>query len=240
MRLFGLTILLAASAGLAAPPWSDKPRRCNNHPSADIVKTMELNFLQKKEALGITADNIHVGRTIPVHFHVIQSGPAMNEGNIPDDLIHEQVNVLNEYFRAFLLNFKLASIDHTTDPTMFEEAGPETKHQDVMKRKLRKGGAADLNVYTVSFKNEGGLLGYATFPYSYSSNPKDDGVVLLYDTLRASVRYAICFIRAPFDDLNYYNFRDHTVLEKLWFMKLAIGLDFITHSRGVVKGKETM
>ncbi|KAG8963161.1 hypothetical protein FRC03_003362 [Tulasnella sp. 419] len=67
---------------------------------------------------------------------------------------------------------------------MFEEAGPETKHQDVMKRKLRKGGAADLNVYTVSFKNEGGLLGYATFPYSYSSNPKDDGVVLLYDTLR--------------------------------------------------------
>jgi hypothetical protein len=54
-----------------------------------------------------------------------------------------------------------------------------------MKNQLRQGGAADLNVYTVGFMSGSGagLLGYSTFPCTYSSNPKDDGVVILYSTL---------------------------------------------------------
>jgi len=50
-----------------------------------------------------------------------------------------------------------------------------------MKNALRQGTADDLNVYTCN--PSGGILGYATFPSSYTSSPKLDGVVVLYSSL---------------------------------------------------------
>ncbi|KAF7360468.1 Extracellular metalloprotease [Mycena venus] len=53
-----------------------------------------------------------------------------------------------------------------------------------MKLVLLVGGPCDLNIYSVGFNSESGagLLGYATFPWDYTTNPKDDGVVIQYST----------------------------------------------------------
>lgn len=54
-----------------------------------------------------------------------------------------------------------------------------------MKRSLRRGGAADLNIYTVGLRSGpgAGFLGFGTFPFSYQSDPASDGVLLRYDTV---------------------------------------------------------
>ncbi|KAG8933171.1 hypothetical protein FRC02_012316 [Tulasnella sp. 418] len=177
MMLFsGFTTLLAVSAVFALPPRSEMPRLCDNHPSTDAVNAMESNFLHLKEVLGVTEEDANaLAPTIPVHFHVIQSGADITEGNILEAQVHNQVKVLNDHFRIFGFNFELRSIEHTNNPTWFKEVGPY-QYQDEMK-KMRKGGPQDLNVYTVSLA-KAGLLGYATFPASYRDKPSDDGVVL--------------------------------------------------------------
>ena len=56
-----------------------------------------------------------------------------------------------------------------------------------MKQQLRQGDANALNIYTVSMdgleSTDGILLGYSTFPSSYSGAPTDDGVVMLFSSV---------------------------------------------------------
>ena len=102
-----------------------------------------------------------------------------------DTQIANQISVINKAYASTGYSFTLVGTDRTTNANWFNSAGPDTSYQTAMKTALRKGGAADLNVYTVGFKSGSGagLLGYATFPSSYASNPKDDGVVIHYAAL---------------------------------------------------------
>ncbi|KAG9106128.1 hypothetical protein FRC07_008957 [Ceratobasidium sp. 392] len=86
---------------------------------------------------------------------------------------------------AGTISFVLAGTTRTTNADWFNNAGPDSSQQTAMKSSLRQGGAAALNVYTVGFTSGSGagLLGYATFPSDYASNPKDDGVVILYSSV---------------------------------------------------------
>jgi hypothetical protein len=119
------------------------------------------------------------GGTISVYWHVINNGTSLSQGNIPDSQITSQISVLNAAYASTGWQFQLAATDRTTNATWYTCGGGACETQ--MKSALRKGTADDLNIYSNNMG--GGLLGWATFPSSYSSNPLNDGIVILYSSV---------------------------------------------------------
>ncbi|MBS1811256.1 MAG: zinc metalloprotease [Acidobacteria bacterium] len=76
--------------------------------------------------------------------------------------------------------FELASVDRTTNATWYTMVSGTQAKSDA-KTALHVGGANVLNFYTANIG--GGLLGWATFPWSYSGAPTMDGVACLYSSL---------------------------------------------------------
>lgn len=119
------------------------------------------------------------GGTINVYWHVINNGSGTSQGNVSDNQIAAQISVLNNAFASTGWQFNLVATTRTTNSSWYTCSGGTCESQ--MKNALRQGTADDLNIYSNNMG--GGLLGWATFPSSYASNPKNDGVVLLYSSL---------------------------------------------------------
>jgi hypothetical protein len=132
--------------------------------------------------------------TINVYFHVIQqNGTAgvSGTGYVPLSWLDAQITVLNNAYAGngpggtganTPFRFVRAGVDYTVNSSWYS-AGPGTTAEAQMKNAKRIGTADDLNFYT----NSGaGLLGWATFPSSYTSQPKNDGVVCYWASLPGS------------------------------------------------------
>lgn len=151
-------------------------------PTARLIEDANKRFQASRQARGG-----EVSRTgtvnVNVYFHVITN--TSGQGNVSDAQIANQIAVLNNAYSGAtggantIYRFTLVSTDRTANNTWYTTTGGASERQ--MKTALRRGGAADLNFYTNNMG--GGLLGWATFPWSYASDPIMDGVVCLYSSL---------------------------------------------------------
>lgn len=155
-------------------------RACGTDHDPEKISVAEADFAERLEFLKDNPTAEISGATINVYFHVINKGTGISNGDISDTMITDQMNVLKGAFNKWGWDFKLVSVDRTTNSTWFNGCYDSTTEMQ-MKNALRQGSADDLNIYTCNPSN--GILGYATFPSSYNSNPKRDGVVLLYSSL---------------------------------------------------------
>jgi hypothetical protein len=123
---------------------------------------------------------------IPVVVHVIRKGAGRANGDLPDAMIQNQIAVLNQSFGTATggaetnFRFFLQGINRVLN-TGWYTVGYGSIAETNMKNALRVGNAKTLNLYTASIG--GGLLGWATFPSSYASLPRMDGVVVLGESL---------------------------------------------------------
>ena len=148
--------------------------RCSTlHPTQQQREIIDAEVNRRMVAPG--ASNA-TGGVINVYFHVVSNGTA---GNVSDTQITNQMNVLNAAFSGTGWSFNRVATTRTSNATWY--TGCYGSSESAMKNALRQGTADDLNIYTCN--PGGGLLGWATFPSSYNSNPKMDGVVLLHSSL---------------------------------------------------------
>lgn len=114
---------------------------------------------------------------VPVYFHVIRTGEAVSQGNVPQAWIDAQIQIINDAWgggRSPFV-FQLQAVTRTTNATWYA-MGLGSAAERAAKTALRQGGRNALNIYST---NGGGFLGWATFPSSYTSDPIVDGVVIL-------------------------------------------------------------
>jgi len=153
--------------------------RCGSHLEPFEAMLAEEDFRRAQAEQGWFTEYV-TGGTINVYFHVIRRGTGISNGDIPTTWIINQITVLNNAYASLGWRFNLVSIDRTTNSSWFTMSSGSTAEINA-KNALRRGSADDLNIYTA--QPGGGVLGWATFPWNYASNPKRDGVVVLYSSL---------------------------------------------------------
>ncbi|HRI51625.1 MAG TPA: zinc metalloprotease [Pseudomonadota bacterium] len=154
--------------------------RCSQKDLSDAQRAAVDSEVNSVMAQRTTLAAAVTGGTINVYFHVINNGTGIANGDITDQMIQDQMNVLNAAYASTGWQFNRVSTDRTTNSAWYN-VGSGSTAETQLKTALRKGTAKDLNIYTANLG--GGLLGWATFPSSYASNPKDDGVIILYSSV---------------------------------------------------------
>jgi Pregnancy-associated plasma protein-A len=138
----------------------------------------EMTALLESRSGGHLNPSTEATATINVYFHVITN--TSGAGAISDTVLTNQIRVLNDSYSGVTggfntkFRFVKAATDRTANNSYFA-AGYGTTAEANMKNALRKGTAKDLNIYFNQPST--GELGWATFPSSYASQPKMDGVV---------------------------------------------------------------
>ncbi|MCY7347037.1 MAG: zinc metalloprotease [Pyrinomonadaceae bacterium] len=153
-------------------------RLCATDHNPQKIAFAEADFAERRAKSDGSQPNV-AGGVINVYFHVINQGTGIANGDITTTMINNQMSVLNSAFGSWGWSFNLVSTSRTTNATWYN--GCYGSSESAMKNALRQGTADDLNIYTCN--PSGGILGYATFPSSYTSSPKLDGVVVLYSSL---------------------------------------------------------
>lgn len=134
---------------------------------------------------GMVTDRAAGSVTVPVYFHVIRNS-AGTAGNLTTAQLDSQLKVLNDSYSGLTggantpFRFVRTGVTYSNNDSWYT-CTPGTSAETSMKNALHQGNAAALNFYTNNMGQ--GLLGWATFPSSYSSAPTKDGVVVLYASL---------------------------------------------------------
>ncbi|MBA2321604.1 MAG: zinc metalloprotease [Deltaproteobacteria bacterium] len=164
--------------------WAEAGHRCGSELTPIEIDAIEKRLARDgvfaakdKKAGGGGGGVVVAGGVINVYYHVIHSGTS---GDSTSAEVQDQVDVLNAAYAGTGWSFTLVATDWTDDAAWYAMS-PGSVAESAAKAALRQGTADDLNLYSAN--PAGGYLGWATFPWDYTFDPLDDGVVILTDSI---------------------------------------------------------
>lgn len=153
-------------------------RRCGTPQHNDFQKERIRAHMRTARAAGMDGTTI-AAIDIPIHFHVIHDAGT---GNLPDQDLDNQVDVLNRCYSVHGITFRRASVDRTDNDVWFRMTMGSAAER---KAKTSLGNQPDRSLNFYSAGIGAGLLGWATFPSDFAGDPALDGVVILFSSFPA-------------------------------------------------------
>ena len=177
---FVLTLALSAAMWSSTGAQSQKERCGTRQPSLEEVEQIELKIGRARK--------VKTEVTIPVWVHVINKGSGFANGDLPEDMIRQQIRVLDDSFSGRTggagtgFGFQLAGVTRTTNADWFSKMALDFEVELEAKRALKRDDPGILNIYTV---DGGPYLGFAYYPNIVTNATYSvlDGVVLDWRTL---------------------------------------------------------
>jgi hypothetical protein len=162
--------LLSASFAIAK-------RTCGTPPPTDeqVQIAQNLQILEEEARLAGNSSRLAVaaGFNVKVYWHVTATSNSVSGGYLTQATLDRQLAVLNDAYAPHSISFTQAGADWTINSQYANDQA-----EQAMKKALRKGTYADLNVYFVPGTR---YLGYAYFPQAITPGSTQfirDGVVI--------------------------------------------------------------
>ena len=175
--------------------------RCGTAPTSNDVLSQVQNAIENNKSQRRTSRNMV---NVQVAFHVIYA--SNGAGNISNDMIIDQIEVLNDAYAPYDIVFTLVSVDYTMNDSWYNDM---EQYESAYKQQLHVDPVHHLNIYT---GNMPGLLGWSYMPYSWPENSYMHGVCLLYSCLPGGTAYPYNAGDTATHEVGHYLGLSHTFL----------------------------
>ncbi|KAG9225708.1 hypothetical protein CCMSSC00406_0007565 [Pleurotus cornucopiae] len=183
--LLSLFVALACTAvATFAQGAEHNPKKCSANADESAIAAAEKHFQANRvPSSSLQARGAHKEAALNVYWHVVRLNETEEGGDTNPLFINTSIDIMNYHFKDAGIRWNLVNVSRTTNEVWFRNVSGNSTGEFEMKQALKKGGKADLNVYSVDNTYET-AFGWATFPYEYPLNPEwMDGVVVRHTTL---------------------------------------------------------
>ena len=173
--------------------------RCGTTPTPTNVLSLVQNAIDNNRSQRRSSRNLV---NVQVAWHVIHA--SNGAGNISNDMIVDQIEVLNDAYAPYDIFFTLVSVDYTMNDNWF---GDMDQYESAYKQQLNIDPVHHLNIYS---GNMPGLLGWSYLPYQWSEGSYMHGVCILYSCLPGGTSYPYNAGDSAVHEVGHYLGLEHT------------------------------